>query len=206
MQSSILRQAFARSAFRQRLPQGNTRFASNNASTEAAQKKAQETLASAQKNAGQFWESTKKFLEPAGQKVGQLLGCEFFSSLRDYAIRTTPCADDILLLLRVAYKQPLLYNLSVTREVLKQIYIAEGLQPPTSVATLRAAYETIWSRASSAAYWRGIAQSGEIARVGVYAVEAYGIFKVRVLPPLFSFRLFLASAPFQLITLLRTRR
>ncbi|EDR09890.1 uncharacterized protein LACBIDRAFT_318192 [Laccaria bicolor S238N-H82] len=30
-----------------------------------------------------------------------------------------------------AYKQPLLYNLSVTKEVLKQSYVAERLQPPT---------------------------------------------------------------------------
>jgi hypothetical protein len=32
-----------------------------------------------------------------------------------------------------------------------------------------------------AGYWRGIIQSGEIARVAIYAVEAYGIFKVSTL-------------------------
>lgn len=79
-----------------------------------------------------------------------------------------------------AYKQPLLYNLAVTREVLKQIYIAESLQPP-SLAAVRSAYETIWTRAINPAYWRGIAQSGEIVKVGIYGVEAYTIFKVRTL-------------------------
>jgi Mitochondrial ATP synthase g subunit. len=80
-----------------------------------------------------------------------------------------------------AYKQPLLYNISVGRELLKQIYIAEGLQPPTSISTIRSAYETIWSRVKSPAYWRGIVSSGEIVNVGVYAVEAYAIFKVSLM-------------------------
>ena len=28
-------------------------------------------------------------------------------------------------------------------------------------------------------YWRDLARSGDLAKVGIYAVEAYGIFKVR---------------------------
>jgi F-type H+-transporting ATPase subunit g len=79
--SSTLRHSLARSVFRSRkAPFNGTRFASSNAnaSVEATQKKAQEALASAQQNAGKFWEGTKKFLEPAGQKLGQLLGCESF--------------------------------------------------------------------------------------------------------------------------------
>lgn len=79
----------------------------------------------------------------------------------------------------VAYRDPLLYNFSVTRELLKQVYIAERLQPPTSLGTLQSAYSTLWSRASNPTYWREIVKSGEIAKVGIYAVEAYGIFKVR---------------------------
>lgn len=77
----------------------------------------------------------------------------------------------------IAYKQPLLYNLSVTREIFKHVYKAESLQPP-SISTIRSAYETLWSRASSPAYWRDAVSSGEIVRVGVYGVEAYTIFKV----------------------------
>jgi F-type H+-transporting ATPase subunit g len=71
-----------------------------------------------------------------------------------------------------------MYNLSVARELLKQVYVAERLQPPTDFAAVRSAYSTLWSRASSQAYWRGILSSGEWAKVAIYAVEAYGIFKV----------------------------
>ena len=78
-----------------------------------------------------------------------------------------------------AYRQPLTYNLSVTREVLKQIYVAERLQPPTSVSQVTSAYLTLWRRAASPSYWREVARSGEWARIGVYAAEAYGIYKVR---------------------------
>jgi len=142
--SSILRQTLARSALRSRTT--GRRYASN----DAAQKKAQETLASAQQSAGKILDGLKKLLEPAGQKAGQLLG---------------------------SYKQPLLYNLSVTREILKQIYVKEGLKPP-SIEAVRTAYETLWTRAINPAYWRTIASNGEIVRVGIYGVEAYTIFKV----------------------------
>ena len=76
-----------------------------------------------------------------------------------------------------AYRQPLMYNLSVGRELVKQVYVAERLQPPASVSTVTEAYSTLWARAKSPQYWRQVAQSGEWARIGVYAVEAYTIFK-----------------------------
>ena len=78
-----------------------------------------------------------------------------------------------------AYRDPLLYNLSVTRALLKQVYVAERLQPPTSLSTIQSAYSTLWARASNPGYWREIAKSGELGRVCIYAIEAYGIFKVR---------------------------
>jgi len=138
------------SAFRPALRQSaGRRFASTN--TEAAQKKAQDALGSLQRNAEKAWGSAKKFLGPVGEKAGNMFG---------------------------AYREPLMYNLSVTRELLKQVYIAERLQPPTSLATLQSAYSILWARASNPAYWREIARSGELARVGIYAVEAYGIFKI----------------------------
>ena len=87
-----------------------------------------------------------------------------------------------------AYRDPLIYNLSVTRELLKQVYITERLRPPTSLSTIQSAYSTLWARASNPVYWRESARNGELARVGVYAVEAYGIFKVRRNTPHF-FRL-----------------
>ena len=79
-----------------------------------------------------------------------------------------------------AYREPLAYNFAVFREVLKQVYIAERLQPP-SLASFQSVYATLWSRATSAQYLRELVQSGDLAKVGIYAVEAYGIFKVRLL-------------------------
>ncbi|KIM73295.1 hypothetical protein PILCRDRAFT_829234 [Piloderma croceum F 1598] len=137
-------------AFRPFLRQSaGRRFASTN--TEGAQKKAQDALGSVQKNAERAWETAKKALGPLGEKAGNMLG---------------------------SYRQPLMYNLSVTRELLKQVYIAERLQPPTSLSTIQSAYSTIWARASNPEYWREAAKNGELARVGVYAIEAYGIFKI----------------------------
>lgn len=72
-----------------------------------------------------------------------------------------------------------MYNLSVGRELLKQVYIAERLQPPTSFSTVTKVYQEIWQRVSSQAYWREILRTGEYKRVGIYALEAYGIYKVR---------------------------
>ena len=86
----------------------------------------------------------------------------------------------------LAYREPLLYNLSVGRELLKQVYIAERLQPPTSWSTISHAYSTLWSRAANPAYWREVARSGEWQKIGIYALEAYGVFKVRLSPYLLS--------------------
>ncbi|KAF5365419.1 hypothetical protein D9758_010830 [Tetrapyrgos nigripes] len=49
---------------------------------------------------------------------------------------------------------------------------------PHSVATVRSGYETMWARAINREYWSGAVRSAEIARIGVYALEAYGIFKI----------------------------
>ncbi|KAM6504032.1 Mitochondrial ATP synthase g subunit domain containing protein [Amanita muscaria] len=149
-----MRPALSSSTLR-RAVKGNTlkhRIFTRNASseTEGAQKKAQDALATAQKQAGQLWQSTKKFLEPAGQRFGGLLG---------------------------SYQQPIVYNFSVARELVKQIYIAERLQPP-NIATIRTAYSILFSRAISPAYWREAFQSGEILKIGIYGLEAYGIFKI----------------------------
>ena len=80
----------------------------------------------------------------------------------------------------VAYKQPLLYNLAVTREIVKLVYIRESLQPP-SLSTIRSAYSSLWSQINTPGFIRATIKSGEIFRVGVYGAQAYGIFKVRFL-------------------------
>ncbi|TEB31714.1 hypothetical protein FA13DRAFT_1732596 [Coprinellus micaceus] len=76
-----------------------------------------------------------------------------------------------------SYKSPLVYNLSVAREVLKQIYHAERLAPP-NFAAVREAYAQIWTSVSSPAALRSFASSGQVAQVGVYGLQAYGVFKI----------------------------
>jgi F-type H+-transporting ATPase subunit g len=78
-----------------------------------------------------------------------------------------------------AYQQPVKYNLAVAREVLKHVYAAERLQPPSSLGAVLGTYGTLLARARSVGYWREVVRSGEYARLSVYALEAYGIFKVR---------------------------
>ncbi|KAH0588720.1 hypothetical protein J132_06272 [Termitomyces sp. J132] len=144
----VLPTTLRHAVLRRAQPRG-PRFAST--STEAAQQKAKDTLGNAAQSAGKAWEGAVKFLGPAGEKAASLLG---------------------------AYRQPFFYNLAVTREIVKQIYRAEGLSPP-SLSTIQTAYKTIWDSVTNVAYLRQIAGNGDLARVGVYALEAYGIFKVR---------------------------
>lgn len=76
------------------------------------------------------------------------------------------------------YREPLVYNLQVAREVLKQIYVAERLQLP-SASAVQNAYSTLWSRASNPSYWtRDFLRNGDMLKVGIYGLEAYGVFKV----------------------------
>lgn len=72
-----------------------------------------------------------------------------------------------------------MYNYQVAREFLKQIYVAERLQPP-SLSTVQSVYKSLWANATSPAYIRELVSSGAYLKVGVYAVEAYGIFKVSI--------------------------
>jgi hypothetical protein len=76
-----------------------------------------------------------------------------------------------------AYREPVIYNLAVTRELFKQIYIKEGLHPP-SIAAFREAYSSIWSQVTNPGFVGGLLRSGEIGRVGIHGLQAYGIFKV----------------------------
>ena len=78
-----------------------------------------------------------------------------------------------------AYREPLLYNAQVAREIVKHIYVAERLSPPLTAEAWKSAYSALFSRAISRSYWTEAAANGQLARVGVYALEAYGIFKVR---------------------------
>ncbi|KAJ1032500.1 hypothetical protein NDA16_000524 [Ustilago loliicola] len=76
------------------------------------------------------------------------------------------------------YSEPIKYNLSIASNIAKQVYVAEGLAPPTSLNTITSAYRQIWSKASDKAYWAQLLTKGDWKRVGIYAVEAYGIFTI----------------------------
>ncbi|KAI6035731.1 mitochondrial ATP synthase g subunit-domain-containing protein [Pisolithus marmoratus] len=121
-----------------------------------------------------FRPSRTRFASTSTQQKAQ----ETLTKALEYTKRTlTPVGDRVGVALG-SYRQPLLYNLSVARELLKQIYIAESLAPPRSFSTVFDAYSTLWTRVRDVGYWRTILSNGEWARVGVYAVEAYGIFKI----------------------------
>ncbi|KAK7033392.1 hypothetical protein R3P38DRAFT_3313391 [Favolaschia claudopus] len=190
---SSLRQA-ARPALRQRV-----RFNSSKPQP-SPEKKAQEVIANAQKSAGQLWESaTKKAEEVVGssetisknaEKLSENAG-KLWSSAKTTLGPAAEKAEAVVgsTLQRLGptgqkaadmigpARKSFLYNFAVFRELWQQVYHAE-LHFPSSSATWRTAYETLYKRAIDPSYWRGIMQSGEIARVGIYAVEAYGIFKI----------------------------
>jgi len=60
-----------------------------------------------------------------------------------------------------AYKQPLLYNLSVTKKLFKQIYVKEGLQPP-SLEAYRSAYISLWTQVKNPGFVRDVVRSGDL--------------------------------------------
>jgi F-type H+-transporting ATPase subunit g len=177
MNSASIRQSLARLALRRQPIHTSRRFSSS----DAQQEKAQDTLATAQKVSGKVFENVKKFLGPVGEFTGRLFGCMFI-----FPVVFILYIDVLLTHFfpffpgrgTVAYKQPLLYNLAVTREIIKQIYIRECLQPP-SLSTIRSVYSSLWSQINTPGLMRTLFKNGEVGRLGVYGLQAYGIFKVR---------------------------
>lgn len=76
------------------------------------------------------------------------------------------------------YGESITYNFAVLKEVLKQVYIKESLAPPKSLSEITQAYRSLWEQGSSAQWWRNALASGEWKKVGIYALEAYGIFHI----------------------------
>ena len=64
-----------------------------------------------------------------------------------------------ILILEPPCKQPLLYNLSVTKEFFKQIYVKEGLQPP-SLDVYRTAYTSLWTQVMNPGLVGTVVRSG----------------------------------------------
>jgi len=140
-------------------------------SGEQLQKKATEFAASAQESLNKAWGVTKKSLGPFGERLAGALGCKF---------RNEATEGGMLDASLTAYRAPVTYNLQVTRELLKQVYVAERLQIP-HWTTFVSEYSALWSRVRNPAFLRELVRSGDWVKVGVYAVEGYGIFKVCLL-------------------------
>jgi len=118
---------------------------------QTAQKYAQKAYEQGTVVAGKAFEVGKKYSGSTGERVAG-----FWSS----------------------YQGQIFYNLQVARELLKQIYVAERLKPPTSFAEIQQVYRLLWQKGSSITYWREIANNGEWKRIGIYGLEAYGIFHI----------------------------
>jgi len=124
----------------------------NSSSTkQQASETAQNAYSTAQKQAEKALEGAKQVGQSVGGRIGKMMG---------------------------SYREPLMYDLAVARELLKQIYVAEKLAPPTSFAEIRSAYSTIFERARHVSFWRDMLQTGEWIKLGIYGLEAYGIYKI----------------------------
>ncbi|BGP14525.1 hypothetical protein JCM10213_005186 [Rhodosporidiobolus nylandii] len=76
-----------------------------------------------------------------------------------------------------SYKEPVLYNAAVAKELAKQVYVAEKLTPP-SFAQFSYTFRQFAQQAPHLSFWQKLYESGEYKRWLLYAVEAYGIFKI----------------------------
>jgi len=121
------------------------------ANVEKAQKFAKKAYEQAQSGASKLSEAAKPYLGSPGERVSGLAG---------------------------SYRQPLLYNFTVAREFLKQIYTAERLAPPTSLSQITSVYKQLYSSAISIPFWRELWMSGQWTKVAIYGLEAYGIFHI----------------------------
>jgi hypothetical protein len=65
------------------------------------------------------------------------------------------------------YKDPIVYNFKVLASLARQVYIAEKMAPPTNLSAYVNSYANIWSNAVSPNFWKGLAQNGQWAKVGV---------------------------------------
>lgn len=71
------------------------------------------------------------------------------------------------------YKEPVFYNAAVTKEILKQVYQAEKLAPPSSFSQVLSTWGQIVQRASQRQTYQRLVETGEWAKVGIIGLEAY---------------------------------
>ncbi|WFD43363.1 hypothetical protein MPSI1_002024 [Malassezia psittaci] len=76
------------------------------------------------------------------------------------------------------YSEPIMYNLRVAGSLMKQVYIAEKLAPPTNLGTWTAAYRQMFANATNPSWWTHTLPAGEWRRVALYGTEAVGLFAI----------------------------
>jgi F-type H+-transporting ATPase subunit g len=113
----------------------------------------------------QAMSGAKRVAGPLGDRAGAMLG----GALTGLSLPArTSNTQNYTFFSNTGYRDPLMYNFKVFTSLCRQVYIAERLAPPTNLSAWTTAYAKIWSRATSAAWYKTIAQNGEWAKVGIY--------------------------------------
>ncbi|CDZ96617.1 Mitochondrial F1F0-ATP synthase, subunit g/ATP20 [Phaffia rhodozyma] len=76
------------------------------------------------------------------------------------------------------YQSKLIYNIRVAGELAKQVYIGQKLAPPTSVGEVTSAWANAVGKATDKNYWFGISKNGQWTTLGLYGLQAYGLFSI----------------------------
>ncbi|KAH9810583.1 mitochondrial ATP synthase g subunit-domain-containing protein [Melampsora americana] len=76
-----------------------------------------------------------------------------------------------------SYTQTISYNLIFTKEILKQVYLKENLNPP-NLNQIKLTYLQFFQNSTSLTFWKSLIDSGEYKRIGIYTLEAIGIFSI----------------------------
>ncbi|SCV67761.1 BQ2448_5372 [Microbotryum intermedium] len=148
----LRRPAPMRSMLQQRFASSSSSSSSSaSAATEQAAQKASDVAAKAKSAAGPAIEKVQQASAKAQALVGNALGG--------------------------SYKEPIFYNAAVAKEIVKQVYVKEKLAPP-SLGQVTYVYQQFFNSARDLNYWQQLYKSGEWKRWAIYAVEAYGIFKI----------------------------
>ncbi|TNY18540.1 mitochondrial ATP synthase g subunit-domain-containing protein [Rhodotorula diobovata] len=74
-----------------------------------------------------------------------------------------------------AYREPVVYNAQVAKELAKQVYIAEKMSPP-SFAQVSYTFRQFAQSAPNPSFWRQQLSNGAWKKAAIVLVEIYGIF------------------------------
>ncbi|GAA5836244.1 hypothetical protein JCM9279_002239 [Rhodotorula babjevae] len=126
------------------------RHASSSSAANSAQATAEGAAHKAQQAAAQAQQSASNAIQGVSNRVSGLLG---------------------------VYREPVVYNAQVAKELAKQVYVAEKMSPP-SFAQVSYTFRQFAQNAPHMSFWSEMYSSGAYKKVLLYAVEAYGIFKI----------------------------